>query len=74
MVILRYTGTCTYRGVDPVAGRLVIAAPGQQVSVSEAKAAQLLHDFPGCWQLVQPVDRRATKPRRRRMRRPSRNK
>ena len=39
-----------YRGTDPETGADVLAWPGEVISVSEAKAAQLQADWPGRWE------------------------
>ena len=38
-----------YRGTDPATGVVIVAAAGDTVEVSDAKATQLLRDFPDAW-------------------------
>ena len=49
MKTLRNRGD-VYRGTDPETGADVRAWPGEVISVSEAKAAQLQADWPGRWE------------------------
>lgn len=74
MVLLKYLGSKVYRGIDPKVGCVVVVAPGGQVAVSEAKAAQLMRDFPGQWETVERQSGKTERPKRQKMRRPSRNK
>ena len=56
--MLRHTGP-GYSGIEAVSTdgeyRFVQAMPGQIIEVSEAKAQQLLADFPGEWEDLGPV-------------------
>lgn len=53
-----------YRGWDPGRGVPLYVKPGEEVEVSDQKAAQLLADFPGDWELV---GAKQMKPRRNKM-------
>ena len=57
MIKLRYVGVGPYRGVDPETLCVVVARPGQVVVVSEAKARQLVADFPGAWEELEGESR-----------------
>ena len=39
-----------YNGYDPETGEFVTAGIGETIEVSDAKAAQLLKDFPKAWE------------------------
>jgi hypothetical protein len=54
-VMIRNLGTRPYHGVDPeptTGAAFVSVDPGHTIEVSQAKADQLLGDFPGCWEVV----------------------
>lgn len=45
---LRFSGK-EYRGADPITGKDIVARAGDEIELSDHKAAQLLKDYPKHW-------------------------
>lgn len=54
LIKLKHIGN-GYSGFDPGTNQPITVAPGEIVEVSDAKAEQLLADFPEEWKEVKPA-------------------